>query len=800
MYGLETLDEANPDDADVDIIFVHGLSGTRRGTWKHADGTCWPKDLLPKDLAKARISLFGYDASIPKLLGQSSTNSLRDHGMALCNDVTMLRLRTASALLISSGSPETYEQALLECTLGVIFMGTPHSGAGLANMASTLARLVKIFKPTNREIISVLKPSSEVLANLQQEFHRMIERRSREGKRDMQLFCFFEELPMERVGIIVERHSATLPSYGQVGIHANHKTMTKFDKDGTGYDRVRDRIFVWLAQSAQSRTNMDQAGHQWLLSKFLQGLRTRPSSLEATQQRMNQVMDLTWSLYGECDEIAALRSLSPDLGALNNYFRRASDHIKHGTVDKLMQDMLLNLTDGCYGILLDLQQQIRHSTENEGSESQEGWSSVVWADDQMAWRRKTLETYCHGIRALNANFASQSGAVVMQKFLNYIRDVQQGRDEVSVLSHSLDIITSSDGESEVVWETLKADLKRSGLSTHMLDKHRSSIVTKFTELLETGSIGSQGGPANMDGELTAQIMDLELSDDAQESEPEVPDQDTRWDLSSPDVPLLAAKSGRLDILSQAIEKGHSLDVADSQGNKAVHLASAGGHVAVVEFLFEQGCDPNSKNNHGGTSIRQALENGHHAVIRRIVELSPGKQTVDARVDHLANTALHYAASLSDEDAVTLLLAAGASPNAQNGLIQTPLHLAASQRDLVVVKSLLDADADVNAEDFWGETAFEVAIATPLNETNKDGIIRTFLEHQTRQLETKGDSMPADLDSTARFLGMESIYNPNSSENVFNMSGEEAMARLLAKQFEINDLAEDIWEAVYKGTG
>ncbi|KAF5004703.1 hypothetical protein FDECE_8814 [Fusarium decemcellulare] len=793
MYGLETLDEANADDADVDIVFVHGLSGTRRGTWRHADGTCWPKDLLPKDLPKARISLFGYDASIPKLLGQSSTNSLRDHGMALCNDVTMLRLRTASsqrpiifvahslgglvceqALLISSGSPETYEQALLECTIGVIFMGTPHSGAGIANMASTLARLIKIFKPTNREIISVLTPSSEVLANLQQEFHRMIERRSREGKRDMQLFCFFEELPMERVGIIVERHSATLPSYGQVGIHGNHKTMTKFDKDGTGYDRVRDRIFVWLAQSAQS-------------------------SLEATQQRMNQVMELTWSLYGECDEITALRSLSPDLGALNNYFRRASDHIKHGTVDKLMQDMLLNLTDGCYGILLDLQQQLRHSTENEGSESQEGWSSVVWADDQMAWRRKTLETYCHGIRALNANFASQSGAVVMQKFLNYIRDVQQGRDEVSVLSHSLDIITSSDGESEVVWETLKADLKRSGISTHMLDKHRTSIVTKFTELLETGSIGSQGGPENLDDGLTAQIMELELSDDTQESEQEVSDQGTRWDLSSPDVPLLAAKSGRLDILSKAIEKGHSLDVADSQGNKAIHLASAGGHVAVVEFLLEQGCDPNSKNNHGGTLIRQALENGHHAVIRRIIELSPNKETVDARVDHLANTALHYAASLSDEDAVTLLLAAGADTDAKNGLVQTPLHLAASQRDLVVVKSLLDAEANVNAEDFWGETAFEVAIATPLNEANKDGIIRTFLEHQMRQLEMKGESMRADLDSTARFLGMESIYNPSSLDNVFNFSGEEAMARLLAKQFELNDLAEDIWEAVYKGT-
>lgn len=81
-------------------------------------------------------------------------------------------------------------------------MGTPHSGADIANMASTLARLIRLVRPTNREILNVLTPSSEVMANLQQEFHRMIERRTRDGKRDIQLFCFFEELPMKGVGIV----------------------------------------------------------------------------------------------------------------------------------------------------------------------------------------------------------------------------------------------------------------------------------------------------------------------------------------------------------------------------------------------------------------------------------------------------------------------------------------------------------------------------------------------------------------------------------------------------------------------
>ena len=45
------------------IVFVHGLRGSREGTWTR-DGVLWPEVLLTKDIEGSRIYLFGYDSSI----------------------------------------------------------------------------------------------------------------------------------------------------------------------------------------------------------------------------------------------------------------------------------------------------------------------------------------------------------------------------------------------------------------------------------------------------------------------------------------------------------------------------------------------------------------------------------------------------------------------------------------------------------------------------------------------------------------------------------------------------------------
>ena len=79
------------------IVFVHGLTGNRESTWTHkTNKVFWPKDLLPKDLPKARIITFGYDADIIRGLSTVGNGTLRDHGKALAEDLAIRRKITDS--------------------------------------------------------------------------------------------------------------------------------------------------------------------------------------------------------------------------------------------------------------------------------------------------------------------------------------------------------------------------------------------------------------------------------------------------------------------------------------------------------------------------------------------------------------------------------------------------------------------------------------------------------------------------------------------------------------------------------
>ncbi|KAI4113333.1 MAG: hypothetical protein LQ345_005660 [Seirophora villosa] len=88
--GIKTL--ADPSDAKIDIVFIHGLTGNRDSTWQDKkSGTTWPQDLLPGDMPKARVVTFGYDADVVGLIDVASSNTIRDHGKALATQVAQKR-------------------------------------------------------------------------------------------------------------------------------------------------------------------------------------------------------------------------------------------------------------------------------------------------------------------------------------------------------------------------------------------------------------------------------------------------------------------------------------------------------------------------------------------------------------------------------------------------------------------------------------------------------------------------------------------------------------------------------------
>ncbi|OAQ58120.1 SesB protein [Pochonia chlamydosporia 170] len=270
--GVEILHDCH--DAHVDICFVHGLTGNRNSTWTaKGQPAPWPKTLLPPRLSKARIITYGYDAYIVRK-SVASTNGLTDHAKNLLNDVTTNRagsnasssrplifvahslggLICKEAILLSRNNPEAHLRGIFDCTKGIIFMGTPHRGSWMADWAKIPAYTLGVVKSTNKSLLKVLETDDKYLQSVQDRFWSMIREQQKAGC-DIEVTCFFEELPLSAVGEVVPRASATLEGYNAISIHANHSDMVKFGSaDDNGFKRLLGELVRWEPQVGKSAT------------------------------------------------------------------------------------------------------------------------------------------------------------------------------------------------------------------------------------------------------------------------------------------------------------------------------------------------------------------------------------------------------------------------------------------------------------------------------------------------------------------------------------------------------------------
>ncbi|PNP81283.1 hypothetical protein FNYG_05315 [Fusarium nygamai] len=255
-----------PEDAELDICFIHGLSGNRDKTWT-APGqpNPWPVELLSSQLAKARLLTYGYDAYV-LTKSVSSTNRLIDHANNLLRDLAAERASSGivnrplifivhsfggivckTALIISRQSPESLLRQISNCTKGIAFLGTPHRGSWAADWAKIPAWALGQVYSTNRNILDILQINNQYLEFIQTSFLSMLRDLHQRG-RPLQVTCFVEELPMPGIGTIVSKESASLEGYSVSSIHANHSDMAKFGSaEESGFKRLLGDLVRWDA-------------------------------------------------------------------------------------------------------------------------------------------------------------------------------------------------------------------------------------------------------------------------------------------------------------------------------------------------------------------------------------------------------------------------------------------------------------------------------------------------------------------------------------------------------------------------
>ena len=173
----------------------------------------------------------------------------------------------------------------------------------------------------------------------------------------------------------------------------------------------------------------------------------------------------------------------------------------------------------------------------------------------------------------------------------------------------------------------------------------------------------------------------------------------------------AARIGDLDELRRALET-HAPDSADDEGRTALHWATIAGRLELVSELLERGASPLTMDNYGWAPLHCAASCGKARVLSAVLSAaqntSAGADTFAADMvtaDERGATPLLLACGKNDTSAVRVLLSsstAAVSTRCKDGF--TPLLRAGMQGNVEIVDQLLASGAGINEQDPLGNSS------------------------------------------------------------------------------------------------
>ncbi|HEU4754180.1 MAG TPA: ankyrin repeat domain-containing protein, partial [Armatimonadota bacterium] len=173
--------------------------------------------------------------------------------------------------------------------------------------------------------------------------------------------------------------------------------------------------------------------------------------------------------------------------------------------------------------------------------------------------------------------------------------------------------------------------------------------------------------------------------------------------------MYAARHGRAEIVRLLLDAGADVSARDWKDPEmagqrtALHYAATSADPEVLRLLLAAGADPNAIDSHGETPLSRAVRENNEPAVRLLLE---GGANVRLRPRSRNYTPpLCAAAEAGNLSLLSLLLEAGADPNAADGTRQTPLFAAARSADETgapIAAALLRAGADPDPLNKWGD--------------------------------------------------------------------------------------------------
>lgn len=339
MSQLDVTLVNDPSNPGFDVVFIHGLGGSAQETWTSKNGEFWP-EWLAEAYPTARILAVSYPTPYVLSIKQKEMDlykrarnvleALVAEGVGqrplvfICHSLGGL---VTKALLLRSGdSNKAIYKRLSDNARLVVFLGTPHTGAALAAIASRVAPLF------TSKTVSVLGDQQGVLTDIKQRYKSFCESHSY-----IENVVYYETIAQLANVIVVDQESSDpgLANCDPVPIDKNHIDLAKpLGKNDLVYKAISIHISEAVPQGALTNdgfapiTYEEQSvtDRRTLLQKLIAAKR------ESEFMSANPAQSTFARSYHESGLHQTRRQLHDDL--LSDIHQRFDTHVYHPLICK----------------------------------------------------------------------------------------------------------------------------------------------------------------------------------------------------------------------------------------------------------------------------------------------------------------------------------------------------------------------------------------------------------------------------------------------------------------------------------